>query len=262
MRTTLLISLLTLLVAGCQPVMPETTAPAAEHAEAHPPHWGYEGENGPAHWGELDSSFAACAQGMEQSPVDIASPSAEDLANIVFTYQPSTLRVLNNGHTVQANYDAGSYMELDGHRYEVLQFHYHAPSEHTINGQSFPAEFHIVHKDAENKLAVIGLIVTPGAENAALAEMVANLPAEESPETVIAGATVDVAALLPVAQTTYRYPGSLTTPPCSEGVSWLVMTTPIELSASQIAAFEAVHVGNNRPLQPLHGRALVEDTTP
>lgn len=233
--------------------------------ESHPVeavHWTYEGEEGPEHWGEIDPAYAVCSSGKSQSPIDVEAPAANDLANISFHYQPSKVNILNNGHTVQVNYDSGSYIELDGIRYDVAQFHYHAPSEHAVNGKLFAAELHIVHKNADGGLAVVGILLDEGAENAAYEPFIANLPAEES-EAHDAGVTVDAAGLLPSVQTTYRYSGSLTTPPCSEGVNWLLMTTPVKLSSQQLTALKSIFEdGNNRPVQPLNDRPLAEDTTP
>jgi carbonic anhydrase len=239
------------------------TACAAQTEEAHaePPHWTYEGEEGPEHWGELDSTYALCGTGTHQSPIDVGSPQEQDLANIIFHYQPSAENILNNGHTVQVNYDPGSYIELDGERYDVMQFHYHAPSEHTVDGESFPAELHIVHKNAEDALAVVGILLKEGAENSAYQPFLNHLPAGKT-DAKDAGVKIDAAALLPAVQTTYRYSGSLTTPPCSEGVSWLLMTTPVELSADQLGKLEGLFGENNRPVQPLNDRPLEEDGTP
>jgi carbonic anhydrase len=234
-------------------------APAPQ-AAATPPHWTYEGGEGPSHWGELEG-YATCSDGKTQSPIDVSSPASQDLTNISFHYQPSEVNILNNGHTVQVNYDAGSYIELDGVRYEVLQFHYHAPSEHTVDGESFPAEIHIVHKSADEKLAVVGILLKEGAENDAFDAFINNLPAEKT-DPKDAGATIDATGFLPAIQTTYRYDGSLTTPPCTEDVQWLLMTTPVELSAQQLSKIEGVFEANNRPVQPLDGRTPVEDSTP
>ncbi len=225
-----------------------------------PPHWTYEGEEGPAHWGELDG-YATCKTGQSQSPIDVVNPTGQDLANISFHYQPSEVNILNNGHTAQVNYDAGSYIELDGVRYDVAQFHYHAPSEHTVNGESFPAELHIVHKSADGKLAVVGTLLKEGAENGAFQPFISNLPAEKA-DVKDTGVKINVADFLPGVQTTYRYSGSLTTPPCTEGVNWLLMTTPVELSTKQLGELEKLFEGNNRPVQPLDGRTPLEDNTP
>ncbi|MFZ5880457.1 MAG: carbonic anhydrase [Chloroflexota bacterium] len=246
-----------LLVGACAP------APTTEQAshDGAPPHWTYEGEEGPEHWGDLDATYAVCGAGTSQSPIDVSNPTEQDLANIVFHYQPSAVNILNNGHTVQVNYDSGSYIELDGVRYDVVQFHYHAPSEHAVDGKLFAAELHIVHKNAAGALAVVGILLDEGAQNDAYQPFIANLPAEKS-DAHDAGVKIDAASLLPGVQTTFRYSGSLTTPPCTEGVSWLVMTTPVELSAEQLHALEALfEEGNNRPIQPLNDRLLTEDNT-
>jgi carbonic anhydrase len=235
--------------------------PSAPTASSSPAHWTYEGEEGPAHWGELDSAYELCGSGKSQSPINISSPGEQDLANIVFHYQPSEVNILNNGHTAQVNYDAGSYIELDGVRYDVAQFHYHAPSEHEIDGKLFPAELHIVHRSADEKLAVVGLLLQEGSANPALDPFINNLPAEKS-DVKDAGVKINVMDFLPGIQTTYRYNGSLTTPPCSEGVSWLVMTTPIELASAQLSKLEGLFEANNRPVQPLNDRLLTKDNTP
>lgn len=233
-----------------------------EHeTSSSPAHWTYEGEEGPAHWGELDPAYEMCGKGKSQSPIDISSPNEQDIANIVFHYQPSEVNILNNGHTAQVNYDTGSYIELDGARYDVAQFHYHAPSEHEVDGKLFAAELHIVHKSADGKLAVVGLLFQEGSANPALDPFINNLPAEKS-DVKDAGVKINAMDFLPDIQTTYRYSGSLTTPPCSEGVSWLVMTTPVELSSDQLSKLEGLFEANNRPIQPLNDRTLNEDNTP
>ncbi len=232
--------------------------------EPHPiaaAHWTYEGEEGPEHWGEIDPAYAVCGTGTSQSPIDISTPNEQDLANISFHYQPSEVNILNNGHTVQVNYDAGSYIELNGARYDVAQFHYHAPSEHAIDGKLFAAEIHVVHKNADGQLAVVGILLEDGAENTAFAPFIDNLPAEKA-DVKDTGVRINAADFLPAVQTTFRYSGSLTTPPCTEGVNWLVMTTPIELSTTQLSALDVLFEDNNRPLQELNDRPLAEDSTP
>jgi carbonic anhydrase len=248
--------MLLLAVSACTPAKAPIAAQSSSTA-----HWTYEGEEGPSHWGELDPAYEICGTGKSQSPIDIAAPSEQDLANIVFHYQPSEVNILNNGHTVQVNYDPGSYIELDGVRYDVAQFHYHAPSEHEIDGKLFAAELHLVHKSADGKLAVAGLLLQAGTANAAFDPFINNLPAATS-EVIDAGVKINAIDFLPSIQTTYRYSGSLTTPPCSEGVSWLVMTTPVELSAAQLSKLESLFEGNNRPVQPLNDRSLIEDNSP
>jgi carbonic anhydrase len=177
-------------------------APAAESHVEHP-HWGYEGDGGPEQWAELDEAYEACATGSEQSPVDLANAVQQDVANITFRYQPSQINIFNNGHTIQVNYDEGSSIEVNGETYDLLQFHFHMPSEHTLTSQFLPDD-----------------------------------------------------------QKTFRYPGSLTTPPCTEGVSWFVMVEPIEISTDQVDQFKAIISVSNRPVQPLGERELTQDSTP
>lgn len=244
------------LVSACSP----GSTPAAAASSA-PTHWSYEGEEGPEHWGELDPAYEMCSKGKSQSPINISSPIEQDLANIAFHYQPSEVNILNNGHTAQVDYDAGSYLELGGVRFDLTQFHYHAPAEHEVDGKLFPAELHLVHTGADGKLAVVGLLLQEGAANAAFDAFLNHLPSEES-DPIDAGLKIKAADFLPSVQTTYRYSGSLTTPPCSEGVSWLVMNTPVELSSAQLSKLQNLLEANNRPVQPLNERPVAEDNTP
>lgn len=237
-------------------------AKSSASAPASAVHWSYEGETGPESWAKLDAAYSACGVGESQSPIDINAPRAADLTNVAFHYQRGRVSLVNNGHTVQVNYDPGNYIELGGVRYEVKQFHHHTPSEHEIGGVSFPAELHIVHADSQGRLAVVALLLQSGpADNAAIAPFIDNLPLEAG-KVNDTGVEIDATRLLPTAQTTYRYSGSLTTPPCSEGVEWVVMTTPVELSAAQLDKLKSVFAANNRPVQPINGRQIVEDTTP
>jgi carbonic anhydrase len=235
-------------------------APAAENHEAHP-HWGYEGDGGPEHWAELDEAYEVCATGLEQSPIDLANAVEQDVANITFRYQPSQINILNNGHTIQVNYDEGSSIEVNGETYDLLQFHFHMPSEHTLTGQEFPGELHLVHQSAAGNLAVVGIFLDEGSENSALLPVWADLPASES-EVETTGKMVDASQFLPDDQKTFRYPGSLTTPPCTEGVSWFVMVEPVEISTNQVEQFKAIISVSNRPVQPLGERELTQDSTP
>lgn len=219
-----------------------------------PVHWGYEGETGPDKWGELSSDFATCSTGVEQSPIDITADAAVNPADIQFNYQPSNLTEVNNGHTIQANYDDGSSITVDGVTYNLLQFHFHEHSEHTLAGQPGAMEVHFVHQNDQGKLAVVGAMINVGVENQALAPVWANMPAEAGDPIAVEGVTVSADEILPTERTYYRYDGSLTTPPCSEGVTWLVMTTPIEISQDQLAAFQQIHSNNYRPVQPLNDR--------
>jgi carbonic anhydrase/uncharacterized protein YfaP (DUF2135 family) len=221
----------------------------------------YEGEHGPAHWGELSPAYATCGTGQSQSPINLTGATAQDLANIVFNYQPTQLHLENTGHSIQVNYDAGSYMEVDGERYNLAQFHFHTPSENVVNGASFPIEMHLVHKNQAGKIAaVVAVFLNAGAESAGLQSILTNMPDNKGKKEV--DGQINVNELLPAVQTTYRYQGSLTTPPCDEGIKWFVMTAPATLSSAQVTAMNGFHPGNNRPVQPLNERNLSVDSTP
>ena len=228
---------------------------AALAAEQPPPHWGYQGEHGPAHWAEVDSGFSTCALGRMQSPIDIRNALEADLPEIDFAYGAGPAEVLNNGHTVQVNLPASGGIAIDGTHYALLQFHFHTPSEEKINGKTYPLVAHLVHQNAEGKLAVVAVLFKTGRENAALQPVFASLPgkAGESRELT---APLDVAALLPAQQSYWAFTGSLTTPPCSEDVRWQVLKTPVEISAAQLAAFRKLYRMNARPVQPLNGRVV------
>lgn len=231
------------------------------HQEHQAAHWSYSGEAGPSNWGKLDPEFSLCAAGSCQSPIDLVDAAGQDLPNPVCNYRAGPVGVVNNGHTVQVNCAAGSILMLDGKQYELAQFHFHAPSEHQVAGRSFDAEVHLVHKNAEGKLAVIGVLIRAGADNAALRGLWPHLPAEAGPAKAV-DVVFNAADLLPSGRASYRYGGSLTTPPCSEGVSWIVMSTPIEMSTAQLSSLKSIIHTNNRPVQPRNGRPLVLDTTP
>jgi carbonic anhydrase len=164
-----------------------------------------------------------------------------------------------NGHTIQVNYDEGSSITYNETTYQLVQFHFHHPSEHTVNGEPAAMEIHFVHKDAAGNLAVVGVLLVEGeADNQAYASVFTHLPAEES-EPQTSDIKVNAADMLPESRTFYTYTGSLTTPPCTQGVRWLLLTEPIELSAAQLAAFNAIFEHNARPVQPLNDRDLLQD---
>jgi carbonic anhydrase len=247
-----------LLATACSLGLREEVTVPAEHTD---PHWSYEEESGPEHWGMLSESYILCSRGQEQSPIDITAAASQDLANIPFNYQSSKVNILHNGHTVQVEYDSGSSIQLDGTTYPLKQFHFHAPSEHQINGESFAAELHLVHQNTAGERAVVGVLIQEGAENENFASVWQHLPAHEQAVHTISGATVNADALLPAERLSYRYDGSLTTPPCDEEIEWIVLTTPIEMSSAQITALNDIVHHNSRPVQPLNDRELVEDTS-
>lgn len=240
-----------------------TVSNDAAAATPTPVPWGYEGEDGPEHWGD---AYEKC-KGTSQSPIDIVTTEATDLVDLAFDYQPDTLELIHNGHTVQVNHHADSFVTIDNVAYKLAQFHFHAPSEHTVNGEKFDAELHLVHTievESEGKTvvvyAVVGIMIKIGPETPVLSTVWEHLPSEKGPVERFDGIMIDPAQLLPSERTTFRYSGSLTTPPCSEGVHWNLLTTPITMSAEQIAAFsEAIEHPNNRPVQPVNDRPVTED---
>jgi carbonic anhydrase len=220
-------------------------------------HWSYVEHGGPAEWGELDKDFATCKVGKHQSPIDIHGAKAADLPAIKFDYKPSPLNVIDNGHTIQVNYAAGSSIDVGGKRYELAQFHFHKPSEEKINGKSHAMVIHLVHKDAEGKLAVVAVLLDKGgAASATIDTIWKNLPKEKEKEAAVANVTIDAANLLPADRGYYTFEGSLTTPPCSEGVKWLVLKTPVKIADDEVAAFGKIYPANARPTQPINGRAI------
>jgi carbonic anhydrase len=209
-------------------------------------------------WGALSAEFATCSSGTQQSPIDLTAPSVIGLTNLGFNYGPTNGTVVNNGHTIQVNLEAGNSVVLDGKTYGLAQFHFHLPSEHTVDGAPAPLEVHLVHKDASGNLAVIGVFIEQGAANAVLAPVWAGIPTTAGGEYALP-ARFDPTGLLPGDRQVWRYDGSLTTPPCSEGVEWNVMHGTISLSAEQITTFSSLYSGNARPVQPLNSRTLLQD---
>ena len=230
--------------------------PAAFAADTHEPHWGYDH---PALWGDLSADFKECKVGKEESPIDISTKTTEKakLPAIGFNYKTGAAMVFNNGHTVQVNLiDAGS-AKLAGGDYSLLQFHFHTPSEEKIKGKSYPMDAHLVHKNASGSLAVVAVLFREGKENAALKPVLDSMPAKEGGKADLRSA-FNPAAFLPKNQGYYAFKGSLTTPPCSQGVAWQVLKEPVELSKAQIDSFRKLYKMNARPVQPLNGRKVQE----
>ncbi len=232
-------------------------AKAPAHA-AHSGHWDYTGPTGPAKWAQVDEKFATCAMGKTQSPIDIRSKEAKSgtLPPIQFDYKTSALKIVDNGHTIQVNYEPGSSITVDGRRYELLQFHFHRPSEERIDGKAFDMVAHLVHKNDAGQLAVVGVLIQKGSKRPVMQAVFDNLPAKKGEELTVPGVAIDINALLPEKKSYYTFEGSLTTPPCSEGVTWYVLKQPVQASASQLASFAKVYPMNARPVQPQNGRAI------
>jgi carbonic anhydrase len=220
-------------------------------------HWSYEGSGSPDRWGELQSDFKVCQLGLEQTPIDLRDGIKGDAASVDYHYQPLPLRIVNNGHTIQLNADPGNGCVIAGTRYELLQLHLHHPSEHLLAGKQFDLECHFVHRSGAGEFAVSGVFIRPGAENSAMKAFFDAMPDKQGPELRASG-TIDVAAMLPKSGGYFRYMGSLTTPPCSEGLTWTVYKEPIEASAVQIQKFAALFRNNARPVQQRNRRFLIE----
>lgn len=234
----------------------------SEATEIHSDHWSYEGETGPEHWNELDPKNSACLNGSEQSQINIefsqvqAKQAAEGLQ---IKYKPSSFTLMNNGHTVQANaVGDSSTILIEGKEYRLAQFHFHTPSEHQFNGQNYDMELHLVHRNMDGEIAVLGVMIKEGGENKHLTPLWDVLPKEKTEKDLSLNELVDLEALLPKDRTAFHYDGSLTTPPCTEGVKWTVFEKPIEMSKAQIEVFRQIFPDNHRPSQSLNQRKIVK----
>ena len=233
---------------------------AGSMRQAHDPKhsWDYGEALGPDHWGDLKPEFAMCKAGHRQSPIDIHDAKKADLPLIRFDYQSSSLRIIDNGHTIMVNYAPGSFMSVDGKRYELKQFHFHRPSEEKINGKAFDMCLHLVHVDQAGKLAVVTVLLREGPENPLVDELWKELPQEKEKEDRLDNIQIDVSRMLPSDRAYYTFSGSLTTPPCSEDVTWFVLKNPTPVSAQEIEKFSQLYRNNARPTQPLYDRVVQE----
>lgn len=245
----------------------ETEHKTADHKEANTSHkasqkdhahWAYDGEHGAEHWGDMKAEFVTCKIGKEQSPINIESQHAESavLPPLQTAYTDSMLAIINNGHTVQVNYKGTGIMAIGNDSYQLLQFHFHTPSEEKIDGKAADMVVHFVHKSAKGELAVIGVLIERGKENAALASVFKKLPSNAGGEQIFGEVFVPFSAILPSSRAYYTFKGSLTTPPCSENVRWFVLKEKITVSEAQLKAFTALYPMNARPVQPLNARKI------
>lgn len=262
------VTFLALAVVACQPAAQHETAAVGEvshESGAREVHWGYTGEGAPEHWADLEPGFALCGDGVEQSPVDLTGAvPIEDTGLqrllgetvLTVTQRARVMDLVDNGHTIQITNDVPMSTELGGVRYELVQFHFHAPSEHTIDGEHAPLEVHFVHKSAAGELAVIGILVEEGTHDVLWDPIIEALPAAAGDTRHVEDLDLDMSELRPLPTRYYRYAGSLTTPPCSEGVQWVVMADKRQISTEQIAAIVSHLHHNNRPVQPLGSRKI------
>ena len=222
------------------------------------PHWSYSGANGADKWGSLDNEFATCGVGQRQSPIDIRRTVKADLPPIKFAYKSIPLSIVDNGHSVKVDTPAAGGITVDSESYELVQFHFHRPSEEKINGKTYDMVVHLVHQSKEGKLAVIAVLMEAGKEQKLIRTLWTHMPLEQDKPVVRDDVKIDPSQLIPPKSGYYTFLGSLTTPPCSEGVLWLVMKTPIQVSKEQLASFATVYKNNARPIQPTNGRVIKE----
>ncbi len=243
------------------------------HDDEHAAHWGYEADNGPDTWGSMSSEWALCTEGREQSPIDLTNATEIELPavdihmpdeqEVELLNQAGVIHVLDNGHTIQVNAKTSEKLTVGDKSYALVQFHFHAPSEHTVDGERFPMEMHFVHQATDGTLAVVGVLIDEGAYNPGITPLWAHLPQGPGTETTIEIPAGFADFIFPeVGSGFYHYDGSLTTPPCSEGVKWYVRKTPTRLSKDQIAAFTAIYDHNNRPVRALNARTVYLDENP
>lgn len=231
------------------------TAPAVSEA-AHA-HWSYEGEGAPANWGKLRPDYSTCASGKRQSPIDIRDSLRVDLEPIKFDYQRTMFRIIDNGHTVQVNVGSGSTIGVMGRQYELMQLHFHRPAEERVNGKAYDMVVHLVHKDMENHLGVVAVLLEKGTEHPVIQALWNNLPLEVN-QDVAPNVAIDLNGLLPENRNYWTYMGSLTTPPCTEDVLWMVFKQPVQVSAEQVSIFSRLYRNNARPVQASNNRIIKE----
>jgi carbonic anhydrase len=220
-------------------------------------HWSYEGSSGPAHWGVLNPADRACSVGSQQSPIAIDDAIEAQRDPLEFDWSQQADTIVNNGHTIQLNFDNGGTLKTGSGNYTLEQFHFHHPSEHLIHGEGFAMEAHFVHRNAAGSLGVIGVLMTAGKPNPMFAKVVENMPPSEGPPVDVARLGINPKGLLPSKRGYYLYSGSLTTPPCDETVDWMVLTDSIQVAEKDIIAFAKLYPMNARPAQKLDRRFVL-----
>jgi carbonic anhydrase len=232
---------------------------ALTSAQEHKPtHWGYDGDEGPSHWGTLQPEFATCKTGHHQSPIDIRNPQKSDLPAIQFDYKPSPLHIIDNGHTIVINYAPGSSIRVGDKQYTLKQFHFHRPSEEKVHGKRYDMDVHLVHADQNGNLAVVAILIETGADNLLVKELWNDLPTEKEKEELLNTVQINAAALLPADRGYYTFSGSLTTPPCNENVTWYELKHPVTVTPAEIEQFSKLYRHDARPTQSLYDRVVLE----
>lgn len=232
--------------------------PKAAAPKAVDKSWSYSGRTGPANWAKVEKDAALCAEGMAQSPIDIPDAKVRkgDFPTILFNYKPSPLTIDDDGHEIVIKFAPGSAITLEGGRFELASLNFHKPAEHKVDGKTHAMEAHLVHRTPDGKTATLALFIDQGKENAAVKSIVANLPQGKGRENSVSSVTINPLDLLPDNKDYYGYKGSLTQPPCTENVEWVILKTPITLSADQIARLSRAYPMNARPVQPVNGRDI------
>lgn len=248
-----------------QPADSQSAKPSAktvkQHDSDHQAHWSYAGDTAPRYWGELSPEFATCNNGKNQSPIDLRDATAlgtQGLASLDIVYKPVPLKIINNGHSVQVNYPLGSYIKVGDHRFELMQYHFHTPSEHYKEGFAYPMEMQFVHRDGDGNLAVMAVLFQEGERNPNLDSLLKRLPKEAGKQEIFNDLKLNPVNFIPANTEFYKYSGSLTTPPCTEGMYWMVFKHPIEASAEQIMKMNELMGENARPVQPMFSRDLLK----
>jgi carbonic anhydrase len=246
----------------------ESASKTTSATSVRPVHWSYSEEGGPAGWGQLSPVYALCSSGKTQSPINLLSGTGKGTPAWKIEYKTTSLNIahnqhveelINNGHTIQVTPQEGSTINYNGKIFHLKQFHFHTPSEHTVNGKHSPMEIHLVHQADDKSLAVIGVLVNEGDHNSNFDHLIKYLPNSPGEKKTHDSVSIDIAIHVPKDLYAYHYVGSLTTPPCSENVQWLVLRNPIAMSKEQVAAFSSRLKNNNRPTQPMNERTLTID---
>ncbi|MGN7612972.1 carbonic anhydrase [Magnetococcales bacterium HHB-1] len=242
--------------------IPQHQEDHAKKTPYHGPQWSYAGATGSAHWGDLAKEFKTCKTGQQQSPIDLPAldtftqVSSNQAQKIAFNYQPIALSLTNTGHTIKVDASGAGYIEVDGQHYDLLHYHFHAPSEHTVASQPYAMEVHLVHKNSRGELAVVAIFLKEGEENTFLKAFWNALPSHTGEVERYPDWKPNVTGLLPENHDFITFRGSLTTPPCSEGVLWLVMKTPVSISTEQVVLYNTRHPNSARPVQEINHRLI------
>jgi carbonic anhydrase len=233
-----------------------TSVMAQEQANGHA--WSYDGNTGPSHWGDLNPEFALCKSGHRQSPIDIRATQKVDLPAIQFNYDSIPLDIIDNGHTIMIICAPGSFIHVGNKQYELKQFHFHRPSEEEVNGKRYDMVVHLVHAAQDGSVAVVAVLLQKGEDNLLIHELWSDLPKEKHKEQRLDHVQINMASLLPPDRGYYTFSGSLTTPPCTENVTWYVLKHPVTVTAAEIEAFSKLYRQDARATQPLYGRVVQE----